>query len=97
MNKEQQLELFNKLVRVVRPAFYDYKEAPSLDVELKNTGLDSLDMIMMGIYLSSIYGVPESIAKDFAPETIGQFFKLMDANKTQDPPATVEEALEMCK
>ena len=97
MNKEQQLELFNKLVRVVRPAFYDYKDAPSLDVELKNTGLDSLDMVMMGIYLSTIYGVPESIAKDFAPETIGQFFKLMDANKTQDPPATVEEALEMVR
>lgn len=97
MNKEQKLELFNKLVRVLRPAFYDYKEAPSLDIELKNTGLDSLDMIMMGIYLSSIYGVPESVAKDFAPETIGQFFKLMEANKTQDPPETVEEALEMCK
>ena len=97
MNNEQKLELFNKLVRVVRPAFYDYKEAPSLDVELKNTGLDSLDMVMMGIYLSTIYGVPEEIAKDFAPETIGQFFKLNEANKTQDPPATVEEALEMVR
>ena len=89
------LELFNKLVRVVRPAFYDYKEVPSLDVELKNTGLDSLDMVMMGIYLSTIYGVPERIASEFAPETINQLFKLMDANRTQDPPATVAEALEM--
>lgn len=95
MNNEQKLELFNNLVRVVRPAFYDYKDATSLDVELKNTGLDSLDMVMMGIYLSTIYGVPEEIAKDFAPETIDQFFKLMEANKTQDPPSTVDEALEM--
>lgn len=97
MNNEQKLELFNKLVRVVRPAFYDYKDVPSLEVELKNTGLDSLDMVMMGIYLSTIYGVPESISKNFAPETISQFFKLMDANKTQDPPATVDEALEMVR
>ena len=97
MNNEQKLELFNKLVRVVRPAFYDYKEAPSLNVELKNTGLDSLDMVMMGIYLSTIYGVPEHIAKDFAPTTIGQFFELNEIHKTQNPPDTVEEALEMVR
>lgn len=97
MNDEQKLELFNGLVRVIRPAFYDYKDAASLDVALKDTGLDSLDMVMMGIYLSSIYGVPESIAKDFAPETIGQFFELNETHKTQDAPATAAEALELVK
>ena len=97
MDDKQKLELFNKLVRVVRPAFYDYKEAPSLDVELKDTGLDSLDFVMMGIYLATIYEVPDEIAKDFTPVTIRQFFELMEQHKTQEPPATVEEALEMVK
>lgn len=94
MNK---IDLFNKLARHIRPAFYDYKDAESLDAKLVDTGLDSLDMVMMGIYLSSIYGVPESIAKDFAPETIGQFYDLMEKHKTQEPPETADKAMEMVK
>lgn len=97
MNTEQKLQLFNELAKIIRPAFYEYKPVESLDAELKDTGLDSLDFIMMGIYLSTIYGVPEAVSKDFAPTTVGQFFELNEQNKTQDPPATVEEALEMCK
>ena len=97
MNTEQKLELFNELVRVIRPAFYEYKPVESLDAELKTTGLDSLDFIMMGIYLSTIYGVPEAISKDFAPTTVGQFYELNEQHKTQEPPATVAEALEMVK
>ena len=91
------IELFNKLARHIRPAFYDYKDITSLDTELKDTGLDSLDFVMMGIYLATVYGVPDEIAKDFAPTTVGQFFDLMEQHKTQEPPATVEEALEMVK
>lgn len=95
MNNEQKIELFNKLARHIRPAFAEYKDVSSLDVELKDTGLDSLDFVMMGIYLSTIYGVPESISKDFAPTTIGEFFDLNDSHKTQDPPATVSACMEM--
>mgnify|MGYP003344096630 CR=1 FL=1 len=91
------LELFNKLARHIRPAFYDYKDATSLDTELRDTMLDSLDFVMIGIYLSTIYGVPEEISKDFAPITIGQFFELNEAHKTQEPPATADEAMEMVK
>ena len=89
------IELFNKLARHVRPAFYEYKDITGLDTQLRDTGLDSLDFVMVGIYLATIYGVPDEIAKDFAPITVGQFFDLMEQHKTQEPPATVEEAMEM--
>lgn len=91
----EKLQLFNKLARHIRPAFSEYKDVTGLDAELKDTGLDSLDFVMMGIYLSAIYGVPDEIAKDFAPITVGEFFDLMEKHKTQEPPATVEEAMEM--
>lgn len=91
------LELFNKLARHIRPAFAEYKDVTSLDADLKDTGLDSLDYVMMGIYLSTIYGVPENISKDFAPTTVGEFFDLNEAHKTQDTPATADEAMEMVK
>lgn len=91
------LELFNKLARHIRPAYAEYKDVTSLDAELKDTGLDSLDFVMMGIYLATIYDVPEEISKDFAPTTVGQFFELNEAHKRQDPPATADEAMEMVK
>jgi acyl carrier protein len=91
------LELFNRLARHIRPAFAEYKDVTSLDAELKDTGLDSLDFVMMGIYLSTIYGVPEHISKDFAPTTVGEFFDLNEQHKTQEPPATVDDCMEMVK
>lgn len=91
------LDLFNKLARYVRPAYYDYKDATDLGMKLSDTGLDSLDFVMVGIYLATIYGVPESISKDFAPTTIGEFFDLNEQHKTQEPPATADEAMEMVK
>lgn len=91
------LELFNKLARHVRPAYYDYKDVTDLDAKLTDTGLDSLDFVMVGIYLATIYGVPESVSKDFAPTTVGEFFELNEKHKTQEPPATADEAMEMCK
>lgn len=97
MNQEQKIDLFNQLARHIRPAFYEYKPIESIDIQLKDTGLDSLDFVMMGIFLATIYGVPDHIAKDFAPETPRQFFELMEQHKRQDPPATVEEAMEMIK
>ena len=91
------LDLFNKLARYIRPAFFEYKDVTSLDTELRDTGLDSLDFVMMGIYLSTIYGVSEDVSKDFVPKTVGEFFDLNEAHKTQEPPATADEAMEMVK
>jgi acyl carrier protein len=97
MSNEQKLELFNKLARHIRPAFYDYKDITDLDVALKDTGLDSLDFIMMGLYLGAIYGVPDNTAKDFAPVTAKELYDLMEQHQRKEPPATVNEAMEMVK
>lgn len=95
MNTEQKIELFNRLAQHIRPAFYEYKPIETLDVKLKDTGLDSLDFIMMGLSLAAIYGVPDNTAKDFDPETAQEFFDLMDQHKHKEPPETAVEAMEM--
>ena len=69
--------------------------ANSLDEPLGETGLDSLDLLMMAIYLSDIYGVPEEIAKEMQPVTVGDMFDYMEKHKTKEPPATIQEALEL--
>lgn len=94
MNQEQKIELFNQLARHIRPAFYEYKDITTLDVKLKDTGLDSLDFVMMVIYLAAMYNVPEKVYKDFAPETAQQLYDLLEQHKHKEPPATASEAME---
>jgi len=89
------LELFNALILVATPVNSNGAVATSLDQPLADTGLDSLDLLMMGIYLSDIYGVPEEIAKEMQPVTVNDMFVYLEQHKTKDLPATLSEALEL--
>jgi hypothetical protein len=50
---------------------------------------------MMGIYLGDIYGVAEEELKLLQPTTVKDMFDFMEQRKTKEPPATLQEALEM--
>jgi len=89
------LELFNALITVVTPVNSMGAHAAALDEPLADTGLDSLDMLMMAIYISDLYGVSEEIAKQMQPITVSDMFTFMEQHKTKELPATIEEALEM--
>jgi acyl carrier protein len=90
------LELFNGLIAIVTPVNSMGAEATSLDQPLAETGLDSLDLLMMAIYLSDIYGVPEEIAKTMQPVTVGDMFVFMEEHATKTP-TNIHEAIESVK
>ena len=89
------LELFNALILVATPVNSNNAQAISLDQPISETGLDSLDFLMMSIYLSDIYGVSEEIAKQMQATTIQDMFDYLEKHKTKDLPATLSEALEL--
>lgn len=93
MNDNYKLELFNGLIAVVTPVNSVGAVATSLDQPLAETKLDSLDLLMMGIYLSDVWGAPEDAVKDMQPVTVRDMFDHIIAHKTKEPPATVAEAL----
>lgn len=86
------LELFNAVARKVRPAYQDYTDVTDLDTLMKETGLDSMDGLMMGIFMCDIYGVPEEIGKTMQPETPRQMMEFLEQHKTKTP-TSVEEAM----
>jgi acyl carrier protein len=90
------LELFNALISVVTPVNSMGAKATSLDQPLKETGLDSLDLLMMGIYISDIYGVEEEIAKTMQPVTVGDMLDFMEQHATKKP-ISIEQAVESVK
>ena len=87
------LELFNAVARAVRPAHHDYVDVTDLDTPMTETSLDSMDGLMMGIYFSDIYGIPEEIAKEMRPTTPREFMDFLEKHKTKTP-TSVKEAIE---
>jgi acyl carrier protein len=86
------LELFNEIIKIAKPYEDEIVAAKSLDEPISEIGVDSLDVIMIVIYFSSIYGVSEEIAKNFNFKTPGEMLILFEQHATKHP-QTIEEAL----
>ena len=61
------LELLNKVARVARPAHHEFIPIERMDERFEETCFDSLDMLMIGIYMDMVYDIPEEISKEFWP------------------------------
>ena len=89
-------ELFNRVVDLAKPAFAEDSHASSLDDNLKDLGIDSLDTIMLSIYFGDIYGVEEETMKQMQVQTLGDLKAFLEQHATRKP-ETIEEALEIAK
>lgn len=90
------IELVNQVVRVAKPSRPDFNEVKDLSNPLKECGIDSLDWLIVMIYLCEIYGIPEAIGKEFYPVNIQDLHDLIMQHKTREP-ETIEEALSYIK
>jgi acyl carrier protein len=87
------LELFNGVARVARPVHVTHTPVTERDLDLAEYGLDSLDLLMICIYLCELYGIPEETGKDMPAETVQVIEDFIQAHKTQQPDS-VAQALE---
>ena len=99
MTDHDLLAILNAAVKLARPVGADDINIESLDTPIIDTGLDSLDILMVSVYISDVYGVSEEDVKLMAfqvDSTIRDFMDFMIAHKTKDP-QTLQEALEAIK
>lgn len=90
------LELFNELSKVAKPAASEFKVLESKTDSLVESGLDSLDILMICIFLCEIYGIPEEIGKELKPTTVQEAEDFVVQHKTKEP-TSVEEAVSLVK
>jgi len=93
MTEQELVELLNGVVLLATPLNSNQVNIKSLDENLADTGLDSLDMLMVGVYLSDVYGVSEDDLKAMEVTTVRKLFEYMCQHKTKEP-QSVKEALE---
>lgn len=87
------LKLLTAAVRVAKPFHGSTIAITEMDVPFSEYNVDSLDMLMVGIYMSEAFGVPEEIAKDMKPVNGFEMkqFLMQHATKTVDVDKAIEE------
>jgi acyl carrier protein len=79
------IELFNGVVKLAKPAFPHQSYAKAVSDDLADLNLDSLDTIMLAMYLGEIYGVEEDVMREMEATTVADLQAFLDANKTRTP------------
>jgi acyl carrier protein len=90
------LELLNAVAQVAKPAHKDDINIQSMVEKLADADVDSLDTLMLVMYLSIIYGIPDEASKDFHPVTAEELLDFIKKHKTKEP-ASIDQALEEIK
>ena len=90
------LELFNGVVTLAKPTFAEQSHAKSMDDQLPDLKLDSLDTIMLAMYLGEIYGIEEDVMREMQAATVTDLQAFLEAHKTHTP-TDLEAELERVK
>lgn len=77
MTNEEFIQLLNDVAKKAKPYNSELKRIESLDQDLKETNLDSLDMLMCVVYLCEIYDVEDEKSKEMLGETPQQLLDFL--------------------
>lgn len=89
------IELFNAVARIAKPMSPDYNLAGSLDDKFQDIDVDSLDCMLIGMYLCDIYGISEETSKGLNPTNMQEMYDLIMLHKTKEPNSIAEAIAEI--
>lgn len=88
------LELVNAVGRVVKKHSQLYQVIPDKEALIKDYGYDSLDTILLTIYVSEAYGLPKEVSEKLFPATVAEMEQSVMLHKTAEP-ESIEAVLEL--
>lgn len=84
------LELFNGVAGVAKPM--NFVAVGSKDTPFKETNIDSLDLLMVTVYMCELFGISEEVGKSLKPANVAEIEAFVAQHKTRQP-SSVEEAV----
>ena len=84
--------LFNELIKVIKVVGGEEAQATSKDDSISEVGLDSLDIVMLSMYLAELYGLDDEAAKSIPVDTVEAAFTYAEEHGTRKP-KSLEEAV----
>jgi acyl carrier protein len=92
MNEQEFLKLLNAVAKIAKPFSDDYVEATSMSDDFANCGLDSLDMLLTGIYMCDAFAIDEETGKQLQPKNVQELYDFLMLHQKKIP-ASADEAL----
>ena len=90
------LELFNGVVDLAKPVSADQSHATSMQDQLADLNLDSLDYIMIAMYFGELYGIEEDIMREMSVMSVADLQEFLLQHKTCEP-ESADAGLEQIK
>ncbi len=90
------IRLFNAAALAAKTPNNPPEEATSLDATFAELGIDSLDGLILGMYLCDVYQIPEEVGKTFKVKTVGEFKVALESATTLTE-IDVDKAIESVK
>ena len=85
MTEQKFLELFNAVVKIAKPFHDEAPDLEALDVKFADTTIDSLDMLVIIMYLGEIFDISEESAKDLRVPTVRDLYDFIKENGKRFP------------
>lgn len=92
MNEQEFLKLLNAVARVAKPFNDDYVDATSMSDDFAGCGLDSLDMLLTGVYMCDAFAIDEETGKQLQPKNVQELYDFLMLHHKKMP-VSAEEAL----
>lgn len=85
------LELFNAVTKIAKPT--NFVAVESKEKPFRETNIDSLDLLMVTVFMCELYGISEEIGKGLKPTNVTDIETFVTQHATKHP-ASVKEAVE---
>lgn len=90
------LELTNKVARLAKPAHAEFYPLESIHDSFTDGNLDSMDVLILCMYMAELYGVSDEASKTMQPKSPNELLLFLSDHGTKQP-SSVDEALESIK
>ena len=84
ISDQEFIKLFNAIAKVAKTPSNPPAPAESLDDNYPDLNIDSLDGLIMGMYLCDAFGIPEEIGKTMQVKTVSDTMQFCLNNATVD-------------
>lgn len=79
------IKLFNGIVAKAKPVTAAESVAGSMGDNLSDLDIDSLDYMMISMYVGELFGIEEDVMKTMDVKTIQDLHDFIQKNKTTEP------------
>jgi hypothetical protein len=86
------LELLHEVGKLAKPLHSESLAPPTWEGTFADMNVDSLDLLIVGLYMCDIYGISEEIGKGMQVKSPIELKAFIDKHKTKEP-ESLEAAL----